>query len=77
MIRPCPFCGAIPECYYDYKPFYNGTAPQPIFHLTFKHSKRCFFTTRINNGNQFMDVCSLNKKKLVEQWNGKFIWECK
>ena len=54
--RPCPFCGALPQIYWEDE-----------WNLVIHHSRRCF---------PKMIVSSRNFKKLLEEWNGKMIWEC-
>ena len=75
-LRPCPFCNAEPKLSCEWRLEKDHT-PQSVWFLTVKHSRRCFIASRLTNGIPVMIVASLNKKKLVEQWNGKFIWECK
>ena len=77
VFRPCPFCGAIPTIEWEPEKGVKDRTPQLICVLVVKHSRRCFITGRLNNGNPLMVVSSLNQKKLLEQWNGKFIWETK
>ena len=73
--HPCPFCGAIPKIYWDDEQNVKNRTPQSVCFLVVQHSRRCFFTKRINNRNPNMIVSSRNFKKLLEEWNGKIIWE--
>ena len=68
-LKPCPFCGAEAFLTWDYEKGVTGRTVQAVWTISVKHSKRCFFASRMNKGRTLIEVSSINKRKLMEAWN--------
>ena len=65
-LKPCPFCGVVPQIRWE--PWAEISSDAGIYKLDARHREGCFIRA-INGMNPTGGSSSSNKEHLIETWN--------
>lgn len=66
VLKPCPFCGAIPDIFWE--PWREISEDAGAYVLEANHTHECFIV-RMNGMNFRGRMTSFNKDSLIDAWN--------